>query len=148
MGILVPMDASHGLTSHEGLGRRARDDDRIGLHVIRMDRECRVLPPQDEPAASLGRDGVPVVRSCMCIPIRTFEARRCLEETQSGVEGHVDEEVFHLLGAECVGHLSWGADGVGKLRYLFVVILLRHSVFAAGRWLLLLPMLLGLHVGR
>ena len=148
MGILVPMDASHGLTSHEGLGRRARDDDRIGLHVIRMDRECRVLPPQDEPAASLGSDGVPVVRSCMCIPIRTPEARWRLEETQSGVEGHVNEEVFHLLGAECVGHLSWSADGVGKLRYLFVVILLRHSAFAAGRWLLLLPMLLGLHIGR
>lgn len=105
MGILVPMDASHGLTSHEGLGRRARDDDRIGLHVVGMDRECRVLPPQDEPAASLGSDGVPVVRSCMCIPIRTLEARRCLEEPQPSVEGHIDEEVLHLLGAECACHL-------------------------------------------
>ena len=80
MSGLVPMDATHTLTSHEGLGRLARNDGRVGLQIVRVDRKRRILPPHDEPAASLGGEGVLPGGARMCFAIRTPEARRCLEE--------------------------------------------------------------------
>lgn len=154
--ILIPAVPTHNFTAHQGLGRGARDNDRIGLHVIGMNREFRVLPPQYEPAASLGSDGIPVVNSCMCIPIFTLEARRCLEEPQPGIERRVDEEMFQFLPGERVGRLCWSADWNGKLRYLFIVIFVspwHHPWLVCGRigaGRLLLRLLLGRarYIGR